>query len=319
MTVALVADESSGQSRRSGGAAAVAMAMAAPIRVRKPLTEEQKEARALARAKRKREEEEHEQRVRDAREKRMLEERQRKWDRAGYASTNLAEPSEDEDEEEDLADEDAAPLHYEFGDATRPLRPATGPAIIVHVVDNSGRWGHGGLFTSLARMGPAAESAYTTAHDMDDLHLGDAHVVAMDMSRPDGSPLYAALIVAQRRTRAGMPSEIMLDALGKGLARLAAYAAQTGASVHLPRIGHRTPNFNWYGVERILRKCLTAKRVPAAIYYFKAARRSTAPVDSPDSKTPGDGQDPQHGRTDDEAAPGPDGSPGADDTAAMDS
>ena len=38
------------------------------------------------------------------------------------------------------------------------------------------------------------------------------------------------------------------------------------ASVHLPRIGHSTPQFNWYGTERLIRKHLASSGVPTHMY-----------------------------------------------------
>ena len=38
------------------------------------------------------------------------------------------------------------------------------------------------------------------------------------------------------------------------------------ASVHLPRIGHSTPNFNWYGTERLIRKHLASAGIPTYMY-----------------------------------------------------
>lgn len=40
------------------------------------------------------------------------------------------------------------------------------------------------------------------------------------------------------------------------------------ASVHLPRIGHATKGFNWYGTERLIRKHLAAKGIPTSMYPF---------------------------------------------------
>ena len=38
------------------------------------------------------------------------------------------------------------------------------------------------------------------------------------------------------------------------------------ASVHLPRIGHSTPHFNWYGTERLIRKHLVMRRISTFVY-----------------------------------------------------
>lgn len=44
-------------------------------------------------------------------------------------------------------------------------------------VDNSGNWGHGGLFDALARLSASIPSAYHRASEFGDLHLGDLHLV----------------------------------------------------------------------------------------------------------------------------------------------
>ena len=38
------------------------------------------------------------------------------------------------------------------------------------------------------------------------------------------------------------------------------------ATVHLPRIGYNTPNFNWYGTERLVRKHLASKGIETSMY-----------------------------------------------------
>jgi hypothetical protein len=40
------------------------------------------------------------------------------------------------------------------------------------------------------------------------------------------------------------------------------------ASVHLPRIGYGLPNVNWYGVERVVKKCLSNVGLKTLVYYF---------------------------------------------------
>ena len=64
-------------------------------------------------------------------------------------------------------------------------------------------------------------------------------------------------------------SGIQLDSLETGLQRVARHARSIHATVHLPRIGHATPNFNWYRTERLLRKELTARSISTYIYYYR--------------------------------------------------
>lgn len=118
---------------------------------------------------------------------------------------------------------------------------------------------------------------------MKDLHLGDAHIVPVDdvISRAEGEDVIA-LVVAQCRERGGRLSGIKLSALSSGLQRVARLAHRKKASVHLPRIGHSTPNFNWYGTERLVRKHLASAGIPTYIHYFPRARPKTSTL----SRTP---------------------------------
>ncbi|XP_038309398.1 chromodomain-helicase-DNA-binding protein 1-like isoform X5 [Canis lupus familiaris] len=63
-----------------------------------------------------------------------------------------------------------------------------------------------------------------------------------------------------------------MAALEEGLKKIYLAAKKKKASVHLPRIGHATKAFNWYGTERLIRKHLAAKGIPTYIYYFPRSR-----------------------------------------------
>lgn len=208
---------------------------------------------------------------------------------AGAASGLLSLPSHSSATTADDEGDEGSALHYTVGNVTQPKQPRHGPAIIAHVVDDSGAWGRGGVFSALSALGPATETAYAEAARMHDVHLGDCHRVRLDVTRADGSPLDACLLVAQHRSRTGHVTGIKYDALEVALRRLAAYARTTGASVHLPRIGYATPGFNWYGTERLLRKHLAGSGVQTYVYYFRA--RGTAGMRRASTTSSSDGGD----------------------------
>ncbi|XP_059923676.1 chromodomain-helicase-DNA-binding protein 1-like [Gadus macrocephalus] len=223
--------------------------------------------------------------------KRKLEEQKQKkkmdwWQSSGYRSLCLHSEDSCEDEEEEgddvsLASEgstesDPTAIHYVLGDVTHPQ---TGPedAIIVHCVDDSGRWGRGGLFTALEMRSDEPSKQYELAGSMKDLDLGNVLLFPIDdkQSRLDGQD-QLALIVAQQRDRSNNLSGIHLSALEGGLKKIYSAARRSKASVHLPRIGHSTRGFNWYGTERLIRKYLSSKGVPTFIYYHKRTPKKTA-------------------------------------------
>uniref|UniRef100_A0AAQ4NXJ3 Chromodomain helicase DNA binding protein 1-like n=1 Tax=Gasterosteus aculeatus aculeatus TaxID=481459 RepID=A0AAQ4NXJ3_GASAC len=197
------------------------------------------------------------------------------WESCGYASRCLppadSEEEEEEEEEEDdrsvcSTDSDSTAIRYVLGDVTHP-HAAQGDAIIVHCVDDSGRWGRGGLFTALEARSDEPRKKYESAGKMKDLDIGNVLLFPIDdkQSRLDGRD-QLALIVAQRRDKDNNLSGILLSALDDGLKKIYAAAKRNKASVHLPRIGHATRGFNWYGTERLVRKHLASRGVATFMY-----------------------------------------------------
>jgi hypothetical protein len=133
---------------------------------------------------------------------------------------------------------------------------------------------------------------------MGDLHLGDVHVVPVAAA---AAPTAVALVVAQTRDRQGRLSAVQLPALETALAKLSAHARTTGASVHLPRIGQRSPGFDWYRTERCIRKGLCARGVPTYVYYY-VRHRGAALAPSPTPATPAASATSTDPATDEDAA-----------------
>nr|XP_054368627.1 chromodomain-helicase-DNA-binding protein 1-like isoform X6 [Mirounga angustirostris] len=239
-----------------------------------------------------------------AKRKRIMEEKKRKkeeaehekkmawWESNNYQSFCLpseeSEPEDLEDREEessaqlDYEDPDSSAIKYVSGDVTHPQAGAE-DAVIVHCVDDSGRWGRGGLFTALETRSAEPRKIYELAGKMKDLNLGGVLLFPIDdkESRNKGQDLLA-LIVAQHRDRSNVLSGIKMAALEEGLKKIYLAAKRKKASVHLPRIGHATKGFNWYGTERLIRKHLAAKGIPTYIYYFP---RSQAALLQPQSSS----------------------------------
>ncbi|XP_037530299.1 chromodomain-helicase-DNA-binding protein 1-like [Nematolebias whitei] len=190
------------------------------------------------------------------------------WESCGYKSLCLQAVDSEEDEEDDssMCSTDFMDICYILGDVTHP-HAAKGNAIIVHCVDDSGLWGRGGLFTALEARSDEPRKQYELAGKMKDLELGNVLLFPMDdkQSQLDGQDRLA-LIVAQQRDKSNNLSGILLSALDKGLNKIYTAAKRSKASVHLPRIGHSTKGFNWYGTERLIRKHLASRGVPTFMY-----------------------------------------------------
>uniref|UniRef100_A0A7N6BF04 Chromodomain helicase DNA binding protein 1-like n=1 Tax=Anabas testudineus TaxID=64144 RepID=A0A7N6BF04_ANATE len=268
----------SGEGRALRHKMSLSVALSIPTRKRKPLTEAELELR------RQRREEAAAKRVKIQEDikKKQLEQKYKKklawWESCSYRSKCLPSvDSEDEEEEEEddgsvcSTDSDSMAICYVLGDVTHP-HAAQEDAIIVHCVDDSGRWGRGGLFTALEVRSDEPRKQYELAGKMKDLDLGNVLLFPIDdkQSRLDGQD-QLALIVAQQRDKANNLSGILLSALDEGLKKIYAAAKRHKASVHLPRIGHSTKGFNWYGTERLIRKHLASRGIPTYMYLFKVS------------------------------------------------
>ncbi|KAL3997820.1 SNF2 N-terminal domain family protein [Acanthocheilonema viteae] len=70
--------------------------------------------------------------------------------------------------------------HFVYGSVTDILKTSSDNsdrALIVHVVDNSGLFGRGGVFDALRKKSQQIMDTYELAGKMGDLHLGDAHLI----------------------------------------------------------------------------------------------------------------------------------------------
>ena len=189
-------------------------------------------------------------------------ERINRWKEAGYVSCRLQ--SADIDVDAALSDCDSASLTYVYGDATKPEVSNEKGAVILACVDNSGVWGTRGFFKSLSSLSSTIGNSYVLAGAMDDLHLGDAHLI--DISTPSKLH-FVALLVCQKRKKSEV-SGILYDSFASAILSVREFALEKQLSVHCPRLGHGTANFNWYGIERLLKRYFLPQ-VETTVYYFK--------------------------------------------------
>nr|KAJ3421576.1 Chromodomain-helicase-DNA-binding protein 1-like [Polyrhizophydium stewartii] len=95
--------------------------------------------------------------------------------------------------------------------------------------------------------------------DIKNLTMGSAHLVSV----PSEPYWFVALVVAQKSTAR---DRIELGSLEAGLLRVARAAKRTGATVHLPRIGHNLPKVDWYTIERTIDKVLARNGIPTTMW-----------------------------------------------------
>ena len=225
-----------------------------------------------------------------------LERKLAQWKANKYASAAI---SIDTDRYPPLAYDGSsvARLYYKSGDASQPPRSSLRGRsyVIVHCVDTSGVWCSRGFFRALSLLSPTIQKQYEAAGRNNDLKLGSAHLLPLPSQDATSSPAcvdrYVCLLVVQacvgkkkqrvgkgprsvQHARHGGSSDFRLHALDTALQALAHRCLELDATVHLPRIGHGTPNFNWYTVERLLGRNLRDVGVEATIYYYSARRET---------------------------------------------
>ncbi|KAM3316836.1 hypothetical protein ACQJBY_034791 [Aegilops geniculata] len=114
---------------------------------------------------------------REANKKKAEEKRLAKWKDLGYQTLGVKVP--DNIPNQNISDSGSVQLVY--GDCTDPSKVcAAKPAIIFSCVDNSGTWGHGGMFDALTSLSTYIPDAYHRASEVDDLHMGDLHLIQLD-------------------------------------------------------------------------------------------------------------------------------------------
>uniref|UniRef100_A0A251U3W8 Uncharacterized protein n=1 Tax=Helianthus annuus TaxID=4232 RepID=A0A251U3W8_HELAN len=101
-------------------------------------------------------------------------------------------------------------------------------------VDDSGTWGHGGMYDALARLSSQIPEAYEHASEFGDLHLGDLHLLEItgeDEENKDGNANHwvALAVVQTYNPRRKVPrSSISIPELEQCLSKASFSAAQKG-------------------------------------------------------------------------------------------
>ncbi|CAH9112666.1 unnamed protein product [Cuscuta epithymum] len=211
----------------------------------------------------------------EAARKRAEEKKITKWEALGYNSLSVKDPICPDDKD---AISDSGSVHFVYGDCTLPLNVCPSePTVIFSCVDNSGNWGHGGMFNALAKLSPSISKAYERASEFGDLHLGDLHLIEITEDCSSNSmlphtPQWVALAVAQSYNprRKVRRSNISIPDLEECLLKASYVAAQKSASIHMPRIGYQggIDRSEWYTIERLLRKYAAIFGIKFYVYYF---------------------------------------------------
>jgi len=152
-------------------------------------------------------------------------------------------------------------IRYVIGDATAP--EGEGPKVIVHVCNDIGGWGRG-FVVALSKRWDKPEREYREWHQRQStppFDLGEVLFVQVEEA------LWVASLIGQHgiRSKHGKPP-VRYEAIKEGMGRVAEFARQHGASVHMPRLGCGLAGGKWPNVERIIEEELCRPGIDVTVY-----------------------------------------------------
>jgi O-acetyl-ADP-ribose deacetylase (regulator of RNase III) len=151
-------------------------------------------------------------------------------------------------------------INYIKGDATKP--EGDGTKLIVHVCNDIGGWGRG-FVVALSQQWPQPEREYRKWYESKEkFSLGEVQFVQVERD------IWVANMIGQRDTKPdkeGNPP-VRYDAIAKALSKVAAFAQEKIASIHMPRIGCGLAGGTWDKMEPVIIKELVNKKIPVTVY-----------------------------------------------------
>ena len=163
-----------------------------------------------------------------------------------------------------------AGVEFLRGNALEPR--GAGKKLIAHIVsDATANWGGRGFAIALMKKWPSAQVEFRTWASSQPLCLGDVHFgnVAPDIK--------VASMVCQHGYGPSTKPRLRYMALEQALKTLAAEAADTAATVHMPRIGTGQAGGSWMMVQELLAATLLTANVPVTVYDLPEERFPAQP------------------------------------------
>ena len=153
-------------------------------------------------------------------------------------------------------------IQYKNGDATSPS--TAGNKIIVHICNDIGGWGKG-FVMAISNKWKEPEIKYREWYkSKTNFELGEVQFVKVD------NDTWVANIIGQRdikKDKEGKPP-IRYEAVANGLKKVAYFANEINASVHMPRIGCGLAGGKWEEIEPLIQNFLIEKDIIVIVYDF---------------------------------------------------
>ncbi len=152
------------------------------------------------------------------------------------------------------------PIRY---DATDPQ--AAGPKVVAHCCNDLGRWGKGFVLAVSARW-PEPEADFKAW-----AKLGTAGAFVPGAVRfvPVRADIVVANMIGQHGIKKGSNGPpIRYPAVATALVVVGDRAIESGASVHMPRIGYGLAGGKWDRIEPLIQAALAARGVAVTVYDY---------------------------------------------------
>lgn len=162
-------------------------------------------------------------------------------------------------------------IKYVRGDATKPYDTGS-KQIIAHVVnDKTANWG-GPFALAVRRKWSVAQSAFQEwAGGAKNLSIGNVHFVEVSPQ------LTIATMIAQKGYGESKTPRIRYNFLKKCLDKLADFAAEQNASVHMPRIGSGQAGGSWEVISELVEDALCDRDIIVYVYTLPGAEVKKEP------------------------------------------
>ena len=149
---------------------------------------------------------------------------------------------------------------YIKGDATAPI--GSGVKVITHICNDIGGWGKG-FVLALSKKWKMPEEAYRQWYkSQEEFTLGAVQFVNVE------NKLYVANMIGQQgiyKNTNGLPP-IRYEAVRQCLKKVALFAMEQKASIHMPRIGCGLAGGKWELIEQIIKEELIDKEIAVTVY-----------------------------------------------------
>ena len=166
----------------------------------------------------------------------------------------------------DVPERGHKPIRYVHGNALEPR--GQGVKVICQLVnDRAKKWG-GGIAKQAARKYPNAEANFSSwiALIPPNERLGEVHFSEAERN------IYVSSLVAQAGFGSSTKPRIRYHALEKALAKVAGFAKQKNASVHMPHIGTGAAGGNWHMIKDMIEEIFTRSDTEVVVYGLPPSR-----------------------------------------------